>query len=523
MKGTIALHPTLTDEDMCGVGIYAIVNERNGKFYVGSTGRSFKKRLRDHQSALNLQNHGSSYFQRAWNKQDGEGFVFLVLESIPQQEFSSVSYLLSVEQMWLDATACLHSRYGYNHCPTAGSPLGIKRTAEAKMKMSILRSKKYIATDPQGKEIRVTNLPSFCKKHGLSEYHMRDCARGISKAHKGWMCRFADGSTPEWEDKTDKCKKDYIVTDPDGKVYYVKGLNEFCKKHGLLQANMSEVARGNVSNHKGWRCEFADGSTPEYVNQVSLRRKEYVVTDPQGNEYKVDYLREFCDLNGLGRSGMLGLQKVARGKAPAYKGWKCRLADGSSPEFQPKGDTVSKSYMVTDPNGKRFEVRNLAKFCKENGLSDSGMNTVARGLNHHYKGWKCEHADGSSPECEKEPRSKEWILTDPDGKEYRITNLNQFCRDHGISIKGLSNVAYGKARKYKGWKCRRVDLPDPVFKSKPRPPMKHWIAIAPDGTEYKTDNMNGFCREHGLIMAGMSNVARGKVSQHKGWKCRYDE
>lgn len=43
----------------------------------------------------------------------------------------------------------------------------------------------------------------------------------------------------------------------------------------------------------------------------------------------------------------------------------------------------------------------------------------------------------------------------------------------------------------------------------------------PDGTEYRTENLNTFCKEHGLNQGNMSSVCSGRYSQHKGWtgKC----
>lgn len=47
--------------------------------------------------------------------------------------------------------------------------------------------------------------------------------------------------------------KHYIVTDPNGVVYEVHGLNQFCKQHGLYQPLMCNVANGKYKQHKGWK------------------------------------------------------------------------------------------------------------------------------------------------------------------------------------------------------------------------------------------------------------------------------
>ncbi len=438
------MHESIAENEMRQNGVYAVINERNGKLYIGSTGRGFKTRLKEHQRSLRCGDHCSLRLQRDWDRQEGEDFLFKILETVPSKELVNVGYLLGVEQMWIDATVCLHRKLGYNSYPIAGSPFGYGR-------------KRYIATNPKGQQFSVLYLSAFCEKHDLSEYHMRDCARGVSRFHKGWRCEFVDGSTPEWIDKTEECKKDYIVTSPNGEVYQVKGLNHFCKEHGLRQSGMSKVARGKLSSYKGWKVIFADGSTPKYFNQVALRRKQYIVTTPNGEEYLVEHLKEFCDRHGIGRNGQLGLQKVATGKTPSYKNWKCRLADGSLTKLESNERPVK--YIATHPNGIRFPVRNrnMDQFCRENGLIHASMANVAKGLNTHHKDWGCVFADGSSPACKKEPRNKQWILTDPNGIEHLVVNLHKFAREQGLDPKKLSRVAHGQALQHKRWKCCRAD------------------------------------------------------------------
>jgi group I intron endonuclease len=52
----------------------------------------------------------------------------------------------------------------------------------------------------------------------------------------------------------------------------------------------------------------------------------------------------------------------------------------------------AKTYIVTSPNGEEMTVTNLAKFCRENGLSNGNLANVITGKANHHKGWKCRHA-----------------------------------------------------------------------------------------------------------------------------------
>jgi group I intron endonuclease len=66
-------------EDNPVSGIYAILNMKNGKAYIGQA-VDIKYRWRMHKNALNGGYHINPYLQRAWNKYGEESFAFNVVE-----------------------------------------------------------------------------------------------------------------------------------------------------------------------------------------------------------------------------------------------------------------------------------------------------------------------------------------------------------------------------------------------------------------------------------------------------------
>jgi hypothetical protein len=73
---------------------------------------------------------------------------------------------------------------------------GRKRHAR---KQALLKNaaKDYIATDPQGKTYKVTNLSLFCQQHNLNVGHMTSVAGGKRKHHKQWTCIKVEGAQNE--------------------------------------------------------------------------------------------------------------------------------------------------------------------------------------------------------------------------------------------------------------------------------------------------------------------------------------
>lgn len=105
-------------------GVYAIVNKKNSRQYIGSSCDIYK-RWWTHVHFLRLGKHINKHLQRAWNKYGEENFNFVILLRCARED------LLENEQNFLDNTSPK-----YNFCVTAGSLLGIKTTAKIRAKMS---------------------------------------------------------------------------------------------------------------------------------------------------------------------------------------------------------------------------------------------------------------------------------------------------------------------------------------------------------------------------------------------------
>ena len=48
-----------------------------------------------------------------------------------------------------------------------------------------------------------------------------------------------------------------------------------------------------------------------------------------------------------------------------------------------------KAYTILNPNGEKFNILNLYKFCRENGLDQACMTSVAQGRRKHHKQYRC--------------------------------------------------------------------------------------------------------------------------------------
>lgn len=53
-------------------------------------------------------------------------------------------------------------------------------------------------------------------------------------------------------------------------------------------------------------------------------------------------------------------------------------------------------------------------------------------------------------------RSQWWIVITPEGDEIKVKNLKAFCRMNGLDQRHMSQVASGKQKHHKQWKCRHA-------------------------------------------------------------------
>jgi len=138
-------------------GIYTIVNEVNGKSYIGSA-CSFRKRWATHRSDLKKGTHHSTYLQRAWNKYGEENFYFGVLEPVENKED-----LVAREQFWLDTL-----KPEYNISPTAGSSLGARQSEETIQKKTGENNYWYKHAKRWEYNGKVRSLSDWAKEFGFT-------------------------------------------------------------------------------------------------------------------------------------------------------------------------------------------------------------------------------------------------------------------------------------------------------------------------------------------------------------------
>ncbi len=111
--------------------VYQIKNKLNNKIYIGSTIKSFSKRINEHTNTLNKNKHCNYHLQSAWKIYGFESFEFSIIEKVIDN-----SKLIEREQYWIDYYKSYDNNIGYNICKIAGNTIGRIHSSETKDKIS---------------------------------------------------------------------------------------------------------------------------------------------------------------------------------------------------------------------------------------------------------------------------------------------------------------------------------------------------------------------------------------------------
>lgn len=356
-------------------GVYAIVNSVSGKVYVGSTTRSFKRRWREHRSALQCNTHENPYLLAEWCKYGKERFSFDILE-----EATDIDAIFALEQKWLDHFRQSQTVYNMGKIakhPTQGRPL----SEEHKQK---IRETKLGSKNPMyGKDF----TPEHRRNLSLAHKGQKRSEEAKRKMRLTWIGRKHTEEAKQkmrlaklgWENTSAAKPYPAFVNEQTGETISAGfNLSKLCRQKGLCSTNMRAVISGKVRSCKGWILVDSNYERKEkgkpYPAFVNLETGEVI---PGGIN-----LRRICRKRGL---DYILMHRVVCQKTHCHEGWV--LLDRKKRKRlkklgKPYPAFINKNTSEIIPAGI-----NMMQMCREKGLSDPNMRAVAKGRIRSYRGW----------------------------------------------------------------------------------------------------------------------------------------
>lgn len=233
-------------------GIYAVVNNSRGKYYIGGSNDVYKRTF-DHKGMLQVNIHFNSKLQKDWNLQNGEGFDFIVLEYCGYGEISQKE----IEHMAKYEPECLYNIEPGGINKSLGDQVGgyIKKSDEMCDKLSKVQGGGIIiGTRPDGSKIYF-KYAAEAKRYGFDPSCIMRCVNGERPHHKGltWDKIETVGSF-----NSEKSKPIIATNLKTGEQLFFKSIGE-ANESGFLSSGIRRALHGKFGckQHRGYSWRFA--------------------------------------------------------------------------------------------------------------------------------------------------------------------------------------------------------------------------------------------------------------------------
>lgn len=299
------------DKALARPGVYAILCDVSGKYYVGMS-KDINRRLREHAKSLRTGTHINRKLSGTYKKYGKGSMLTKVLE------FCEPGYrnLYEKENEWiqrLDSVRC-----GLNLIDAEEFLPGFSISKEARKRNSERMAQKmapsqvpYDLISPDGVRHTGIGISGFCKKMNLTRWDengFSSMMRGRSLSRKGWTL----ANPPQ---KRIKSYSNISVMSPSGEIHRVRNQANFCKEHNISKAAFGSMCRGDSNECGGWKLVSPDRATPRtYRSNLGIP-----IMSPSGEVIIIEKMKDFCRQNGLHSSA---INHVLRGSRPHHKQWR---------------------------------------------------------------------------------------------------------------------------------------------------------------------------------------------------------
>jgi group I intron endonuclease len=309
----------LLDPMRIAKGIYAIVNIKNGKFYIGSSVH-IRSRWSTHKKELTGKKHHCKHLQNAWNKYGADSFAFIILEQF--EDTATVQDLETTEKKYLDkyfdgGAICYNASRETDRVDVTDFKIRVRQIDMAtkqviKVHESLSDAAKELNLTTHDGVLAIGRITKVCKK--LSEH----CA--------GFLWEYDDDEErKKYENKVfekwDRGKRRVVKVYEDGRIDAIyDSLVDAAKMNGLKSytsvlnacAGVRKSAGGFVFKYYGdMISDKLDFNVVPINEEVNCRKEYYDVKDPNKKFLLVfeDELKDKKDLVNSMVNARLGMSK----------------------------------------------------------------------------------------------------------------------------------------------------------------------------------------------------------------------
>lgn len=167
-------------------------------------------------------------------------------------------------------------------------------------------------------------------------------------------------------------------------------------------------------------------------------------------------------------------------------------------------DLYTKEIILNSPEKIDVKIKNIRKFCRDNGLDLRAIYRVINGRFNSHKGWSLK---GNIDKVLK--NKHKYIFYNIHGTEYRITGLTDFCKLKGLKYHSMRDMVQGKIQTSQGF---ALDISN--FRKKKK--MYSLILEKENELIYLT-SIKKECKKFNLHPKYIYDLINGKITSYLGW------
>lgn len=287
--------------------IYGILNKRNGRWYIGQTKRTFRRRYWCKTAWWEMTHN--TYLKRAVGKYGESNFEIYILE----HSVKTNKELNQLEECYIKQYNSLYP-YGYNFS-TGGDSKEWSETAERK------KAKTYTLKDKDDNLVIVTNGNKFCRDNNINTGDFWRMLKGDQITAGGYRLPNTDISM--CRRSPDNIKGYICLKHRNGEIVKVYNVTEFAKQHNLNVSSLSAVVSGRYKRCGDW---FLPETDVNFRQRLPMKKWKNLLLEKEGQEFIVGNALVFAKENNFHSSCLSDLVKKfgtvnKRGKNYSVKGF----------------------------------------------------------------------------------------------------------------------------------------------------------------------------------------------------------
>lgn len=238
-------------------GVYKILNQKNGKFYIGSC-KEFKSRAKEHLRALRAGRHRNKHLQASFDKHGQNVFTFEVVKVVEDEPGTSKNRK-DAEQHLLNSIIDINmweSCFNFQKKVIGYTKRWSSTPGTTKQKLSE-RSKLLWKDSEYRKKVKIGYKESWTdeRKQIRSEHskilwndnktrsRIQNAMKGKKRTEEHKMS-IANANSKAW-----------TFMSPTNEIITIYNLRNFCRENTLSYSSMLKVAKNKLKNHNGWTRE----------------------------------------------------------------------------------------------------------------------------------------------------------------------------------------------------------------------------------------------------------------------------